>query len=62
MQLSINKERKERVYLVFVTSAYSEHSLIFSYEEEFTCIHIVSPEIAKSFDSFFESMWKIAKE
>ncbi len=38
-----------------------EHCFIFSYEEEFTCIHIVSPAIAKSFDSFFESMWKMAQ-
>ncbi len=35
---------------------------IFSYEEEFTCIHIKSPSISKSFSSFFESLWKIAED
>ena len=34
---------------------------IFSYEEEFTCIQITSTPIAKSFDSFFESLWSMAK-
>jgi len=38
-----------------------EHSFIFSYEEEFTCIHIISKQTANSFNSFFESVWKIAK-
>ncbi|MFA6460864.1 MAG: helix-turn-helix domain-containing protein [Candidatus Woesearchaeota archaeon] len=38
-----------------------EHCFLLSYDPEFTCIHIVSPAIAKSFDSFFESMWKIAQ-
>ncbi len=39
-----------------------EHSFIFSYEDEFTCIHIRSPAIANSFSSFFEDLWKIGKE
>lgn len=34
---------------------------IFSYEEEFTCIAIQSPSITKSFTSFFDSLWLIAK-
>jgi len=37
------------------------HSFIFSYEPEFTCIHILTPAIAKSFTSFFDSLWLIAK-
>ncbi|MCD4759848.1 hypothetical protein K8R33_03095 [archaeon] len=37
------------------------HSFIFSYEEEFTCIHIISKQTANSFNSFFNSLWKIAK-
>jgi|SRR3989344_1976055 len=37
-------------------------TFIFSYDQkEFTCIHIVSESIAKSFASFFEGLWKIAK-
>jgi sugar-specific transcriptional regulator TrmB len=35
--------------------------LIFSYDKEFTCIHINSHDIAKSFKSFFESLWIIGK-
>lgn len=35
---------------------------IFSYEEEFNCVHIVSPSIAKSFSAVFESLWLISKE
>ena len=34
---------------------------IFSYEEDLTCVHIKSKPIAASFTSFFNSMWKIAK-
>jgi len=36
-------------------------TFIFSYDQnEFTCIHIVSDSIAKSFTSFFEGLWNIA--
>jgi len=38
-----------------------EHTFIFSYDEEFTCIHIISLPIARSFESFFESLWNIGK-
>ncbi|MBI2668349.1 hypothetical protein HYX14_00755 [Candidatus Woesearchaeota archaeon] len=38
-----------------------DHSFIFSYDQEFTCIHIRSPAIAKSFSSFFEGLWNIGK-
>jgi sugar-specific transcriptional regulator TrmB len=33
---------------------------IFSYEEEFTCIHIQSEAVAKSFNSFFDGLWAFA--
>ena len=37
-------------------------AFIFSYDQkEFTCIHIVSDSIARSFASFFEGLWQIAK-
>ncbi|MBU1246310.1 MAG: helix-turn-helix domain-containing protein [Nanoarchaeota archaeon] len=39
----------------------NNNSFIFSYEEEFTCIHIVSEQTAKSFESFFDSLWIFAK-
>ncbi len=39
-----------------------DHCFIFSYDQEFTCIHIRSPAIAKSFSSFFEGLWTIGKE
>ncbi|MDP3639833.1 MAG: helix-turn-helix domain-containing protein [Nanoarchaeota archaeon] len=38
-----------------------ENSFIFSYEKEFTCIHIRSAAIAKSFSSFFEGLWTMGK-
>ena len=38
------------------------HSFIFSYEEEFTCIHIISKQTATSFRDFFNSIWKQAKQ
>ncbi len=38
------------------------HSLIFSYDKEFLCIHIVSSSIAKSFSSFFEGLWSKGKK
>jgi hypothetical protein len=31
--------------------------LIFTYDEEFTCIHIQSEAIAKSFSGFFDGLW-----
>ncbi len=35
--------------------------LIFTYEEEPSCLVIANEGIAKSFTTFFETMWKIAK-
>ncbi len=35
---------------------------IFSYEDDFTCVHIISPNIAKSFSGVFDSLWLISKE
>jgi len=35
--------------------------LIFTYGEEASCLSIKNPEIAQSFKTFFETMWKIAK-
>jgi sugar-specific transcriptional regulator TrmB len=35
------------------------NSFIFSYDEEFKCIHIISESTAKSFNGFFDSMWKV---
>lgn len=34
---------------------------IFTYGEEPSCLYIENPEIAESFKSFFETMWRIAK-
>jgi len=34
--------------------------LIFTYGEEASCLSIKNPEIAQSFKTFFETMWKIA--
>ena len=36
--------------------------LIFTYGEEASCLSIKNPEIAQSFKSFFETMWKIAEK
>lgn len=36
--------------------------LIFTYGEEPSCLSINNPEIAQSFRTFFETMWKIAKK
>ncbi|MDO8647739.1 MAG: helix-turn-helix domain-containing protein [Candidatus Diapherotrites archaeon] len=36
--------------------------LIFTYGEEPSCLSIKNPEIAQSFKTFFETMWKTAKE
>jgi hypothetical protein len=38
-----------------------DNSFLFSYDEEFTCIHINSAQISKSLSSFFDSLWKIAE-
>lgn len=35
--------------------------LIFTYGEEASCLFIKNPEIAQSFTSFFETLWKIAR-
>lgn len=37
-------------------------SFIFSYEKEFTCVHIKSKEISSSFETFFNSLWKIGEK
>lgn len=34
---------------------------IFSYEEDFTCVHIISDSVTTSFSEFFNDLWKIAK-
>jgi len=39
-----------------------DNSFIFSYEEEFTCIHIISKPIATSLSEFFNDLWKMAKK
>ena len=39
-----------------------ESVLIFTYGEEPSCLLINNPEIAESFKTFFETMWKIAKK
>ena len=36
--------------------------LIFTYVEEASCLSIKNPEIAQSFKTFFETMWKIAEK
>ena len=54
-----------REVLEFSPAAFTitgDHSFIFSYGEEFTCIHIHSKDIANSFRSFFDSLWKFAKK
>jgi sugar-specific transcriptional regulator TrmB len=38
------------------------NSFLFSYEEEFTCIHIISHQISDSLSTFFDDLWKIAKK
>jgi sugar-specific transcriptional regulator TrmB len=38
------------------------HVLIFSYEEDFTCIHINADSIARSFATFFDDLWGIAEK
>ena len=35
--------------------------LIFTYQEEPSCLSITNKEIAISFTSFFETLWKISK-
>ena len=39
-----------------------DNILIFTYGEEPSCLYIHNQEIAESFKSFFETMWKIAKK
>jgi HTH-type transcriptional regulator, sugar sensing transcriptional regulator len=39
-----------------------EGILIFTFEEEPSCLKIINPEIKKSFTTFFETLWKIAKK
>ena len=36
--------------------------LIFTYEDEPSCLSITNKEIAKSFTTFFETMWRIAEK
>jgi len=36
--------------------------LIFTYGEEPSCLSITNPEIAQSFTTFFNTMWKLAKK
>jgi sugar-specific transcriptional regulator TrmB len=38
-----------------------DNVLIFTYDEDLTCVYIKSKEIAESFRGFFMSLWKIAK-
>ena len=35
-----------------------DNVFIFSYDQDITCIHIASESITKSFNSFFDSLWK----
>jgi sugar-specific transcriptional regulator TrmB len=39
-----------------------DNTFIFSYDEEFTCIHIKSSSIAKSFKGFFDGLWNYSKD
>jgi len=36
-----------------------DNSFIFSYNEEFTCIHIISKDISSSFNAMFDSIWQV---
>lgn len=39
-----------------------KHSFIFTYENnEMSCIHSTSDSVARSFESFFDSLWKIGR-
>ncbi len=38
-----------------------DSTFIFSYNEEFTCIHIISKDIANSFIAMFDSLWTVAE-
>ncbi|MDD5192912.1 MAG: helix-turn-helix domain-containing protein [Candidatus Nanoarchaeia archaeon] len=38
------------------------NAFLFSYEEEFTCIHITSDSISSSLSNFFDDLWRIAKK
>jgi hypothetical protein len=39
-----------------------DNSFLFSYEKEFTCIHILSDSISSSLSNFFDDLWRIAKK
>ena len=39
-----------------------DNVLIFTYGEEPSCLFISNKEIANSFKTFFETMWKVAKK
>ncbi|MDP3027696.1 MAG: helix-turn-helix domain-containing protein, partial [Nanoarchaeota archaeon] len=38
------------------------NSFLFSYEKDFTCIHIISDSISSSLSNFFDDLWRIAKK
>jgi len=38
------------------------NSFLFSYEKEFTCIHILSDSVSSSLSNFFNDLWRIAKK
>lgn len=38
------------------------NAFLFSYEKEFTCIHIISDSISLSLSNFFDDLWRIAKK
>jgi sugar-specific transcriptional regulator TrmB len=38
-----------------------EQAFLFSYENELTCIHIISKAIATSLSNFFDDLWKVGK-
>jgi sugar-specific transcriptional regulator TrmB len=38
-----------------------DSAFLFSYEDDLVCIHIQQPSIAKSFSTFFDEIWSIAK-
>ena len=52
---------KKLIILLMNLRIIDNNVFIFSYEEEITCIHIVSNPISVSFRLFFDDLWKIAK-
>ncbi|MBI2666554.1 TrmB family transcriptional regulator [Candidatus Woesearchaeota archaeon] len=59
------KHTQTRILSSITPSAFmivGNHSFLFSYEEEFSCAHIISRPIAHSLSSFFDDLWKNAKE